>query len=211
MNNRKARLARAARESCTPDGENMIDKLYLPRYSPAISGEHNTIMGFYESPESNNGEDFYGALAGPRRGNKSARFSTPINSRSSAEDLHGMSTSDFDFSDHTRVTPSSRHSATVRFGKCEVGQFVPLRNDDGDEIAYGIVFQVEGIWHGRKLDEQGLCVVEIKKLNVERWARLPHPLDISGNTFEEAEALNGKMIVAWDTHKILLMTSNVQE
>lgn len=211
LNNRKARLARAARESRTPDGENMIDKLYLPRSSPAISGEHNTIMGFYESPESNNGEDFYGALAGPRRGNKSARFSTPINSRSSAEDLHGMSTSDFDFSDHTRVTPSSRHSATVRFVKCEIGQFVSLRNDDGDEIAYGIVFQVEGIWHGRKLDEQGLCVVEIKKLNVERWARLPHPLDISGNTFDEAEALNGKMIVAWDTHKILLMTSNVQE
>ena len=53
--------------------------------------------------------------------------------------------------------------------------------------------------------------MEIKKLNVERWARFPHPLDIYGNTFEEAEALNGKMIVAWDTHKILLMTSNVQE
>jgi hypothetical protein len=95
--------------------------------------------------------------------------------------------------------------------QCEVGQFVSLRNDDGQEVAQGIVFQVEGIWHGRKLDEQGLCVVEIKKLIVERWARLPHPLDISGNTFEEAEALNGKMIVAWDTHKIFLMPSNVQD
>lgn len=212
LNNRKARLARAARESRTPDGENMMDKLGLVRSSPAISGEHATIMGsFYESPESNNGEDFYGALGGPRRGNKSARFSTPINSRSSAEDLHGMSTSDFDFSDHTRVTPSSRHCAPVRFVQCEVGQFVSLRNDDGQEVAQGIVFQVEGIWHGRKLDEQGLCVVEIKKLIVERWARLPHPLDISGNTFEEAEALNGKMIVAWDTHKIFLMPSNVQD
>lgn len=210
LNNRKARLARAARESRTPDGENMMDKLSLARSSPAISAEHPTIMGsFYESPESNNGEDFYGALGGPRRGNKSARFSTPINSRSSAEDLHGMSTSDFDFSDHTRVTP--RHCAPVRFVQCEVGQFVSLRNDAGEEVAQGIVFQVEGIWHGRKLDEQGLCVVEIKKLSVERRARLPHPLDISGNTFEEAEALNGKMRVAWDTHKIFLMPSNVQD
>lgn len=211
LNNRKARLARAARESRTPDGENMMDKLGLARSSPAISGEHPAIMGsFYESPESNNGEDFYGALGGPRRGNKSARFSTPINSRSSAEDLHGMSTSDFDFSDHARVTPS-RHCAPVRFVQCEVGQFVSLRNDVGEEVAQGIVFQVEGIWHGRKLDEQGLCVVEIKKLSVERWARLPHPSDISGNTFEEAESLNSKMLVVWDTHKIFLLPSNVQD
>jgi len=121
-----------------------------------------------------------------------------------------MSTSDFDFSDHAKVTPS-RHCAPVRFVQCEVGQFVSLRNDAGEEVAQGIVFQVEGIWHGRKLDERGLCVVEIKKLSVERWARLPHPSDISGNTFEEAESLNSKMIVAWDTHKIFLMPSNVQD
>ncbi|KAH9314712.1 hypothetical protein KI387_023339, partial [Taxus chinensis] len=110
LNNRKAKLARLARESRTSDGENMSDRLYRARSSSAISGEHGVAIGsFYDSPESITGEDLYGASAGPRRGNQSGRFSTSVNSRSSVEDLHGMPPVDFEFSEHTRITPSSMY------------------------------------------------------------------------------------------------------
>ncbi|XP_057835727.2 nodulin homeobox isoform X1 [Cryptomeria japonica] len=207
LNNRKAKLARLARESRTSDGENMSDRIYLPRSSPAISGEHGVVMGsFYDSPESNTGEDFYGTSAGPRRGNQSGRFPTPVNSRSSAEDLHGMPPVEYEFAEHVRVsvTPPPLYPS-VRFVPCEAGQLVSLRDESGVEVAHGIVLQVEGRWHGRQLDEQGLCVVEIIALKVDRRERLPHPSDVSGTTFEEAETLNGRMIVVWNTHKILLL------
>jgi len=101
-------------------------------------------------------------------------------------------------------------SSSRRIVKFTVGQLVLLRNDNGEDVAHGIISQVGGVWHGRTLDEQGLYVVEIKKLNVERRARLPHPFENSGNTFQEAEALNGKMIVAWNKHNIFRMPRNVQ-
>eukprot|EP01018_Ginkgo_biloba_P014891 Gb_20565 [translate_table: standard] len=191
----------------------MSEKPCLARSSPALSGEHAAVLvgSFYESPDSNTGEDFYGTSAGLKRGNKSGRFSTPTKSKSSAEDIHGMPLADFEFSDLTMIAPPPRHCASVRFVRCEVGQFVSLRDEDGKEVAHGIVHQVEGRWHGKKLDEQGLCVVEVTKLKVDRWTRLPHQSDMGGTTFEEAETLNGKMRVAWDTHKIFLMASNIQE
>jgi hypothetical protein len=100
----------------------------------------------------------------------------------------------------------SHRSAVVKFVKCEAGQFVSLLDKDGKEAATGTLYQVEGDWHGKRIDEHGICIVKIVHLNVDRNTMLPHPSHLTGCTFEEAEKLYGQMIVAWDTKRIFLIS-----
>ncbi|KAI5065048.1 hypothetical protein GOP47_0019743 [Adiantum capillus-veneris] len=109
-------------------------------------------------------------------------------------------------SDIDSVQGASHRSAPVKFVKCEAGQYVSLLDRDGREAAKGTLYQVEGFWQGKRIDEQGICIVRITDLNVEKSTRLPHPSVVTGNTFEEAEKLCGQMIVAWDTKRIFLIS-----
>ncbi|MCO5583426.1 hypothetical protein L7F22_037337 [Adiantum nelumboides] len=109
-------------------------------------------------------------------------------------------------SENDLVQKASHRSAPVKFVKCEAGQYVSLLDKDGREAAKGTLYQVEGFWQGKRIDEQGICIVRITDLNVEKTTRLPHPSVITGNTFEAAEKVCGQMIVAWDTKRIFLIS-----
>ncbi|KAH6558496.1 hypothetical protein KP509_1Z061100 [Ceratopteris richardii] len=108
--------------------------------------------------------------------------------------------------DSVSIQGASHRLAQVKFVKCETGQYVSLLGEDGREAATGTLHQVEGFWQGKRIDEQGICIVRILNLKVEKTTRLPHPSAVTGSTFEEAEKLCGHMIVAWDTKRIFLIS-----
>lgn len=98
-------------------------------------------------------------------------------------------------------------SGPSEFVQCEPGQQVILVDTAGEEMAKGKVFQVNGKWHGKNLDELRTCVVDVKELKVKRGTRLPHPSVATGGSFEEAETRIGVMRVLWDSSKIFALRS----
>ncbi|CAK7348222.1 unnamed protein product [Dovyalis caffra] len=90
------------------------------------------------------------------------------------------------------------------FVQCKPGQFVVLVDGQGEEIGKGKVYQVQGKWHERILEESEMCVVDVTELKKERWARLPYPSETTGMSFDEAEQKIGVMRVLWDSNKIYL-------
>lgn len=82
------------------------------------------------------------------------------------------------------------------------GQYVMLRGDKQQEIGKGTVFQVRGYWNGVDLEQSGVCVVDIKKLSIDRFADLPHPVEATGNSFYQSQKRNGVMRVLWDSNKL---------
>ncbi|XP_042035003.1 nodulin homeobox-like isoform X5 [Salvia splendens] len=82
------------------------------------------------------------------------------------------------------------------------GEYVMLRGDKQQEIGKGMVFQVRGYWNGVDLEQSGVCVVDIKKLSIDRFADLPHPVEATGNSFYQSQKRNGVMRVLWDSNKL---------
>eukprot|EP00268_Persea_americana_P060931 TRINITY_DN7644_c0_g1_i3.p1 TRINITY_DN7644_c0_g1~~TRINITY_DN7644_c0_g1_i3.p1 ORF type:complete len:963 (+),score=190.58 TRINITY_DN7644_c0_g1_i3:340-3228(+) len=190
LNNRKARLARAAREARAPsEGENA--------YPDKPCG--SSVGHCYDSPESPV-DDFYVPLPTSRSSNQStSKYSSGGMIRTSSETE--MPSSDFvDFAAQQMDGTSSRYA------QCEPGQCVSLRDGEGKEVGRGKVYQVEGRWQGKSLEETGTCIVDIHELKVEKWTKVPHPSEAAGTAFDEAEAKHGVMRVAWDAHKIYLLS-----
>ena len=112
----------------------------------------------------------------------------------------------------TSKIDATEHSASELAGlvditpvQCEPGQYVVLVNGQGEEIGKGKVYQVHGKWCGRNLEELETCVVDIIDLKANRWARLPHPCEATGTSFDQAEKKLGVMRVLWDSNKIYLL------
>ncbi|XP_031497375.1 nodulin homeobox isoform X1 [Nymphaea colorata] len=195
LNNRKARLARAAREARAPsEGEsNFPDKACA-----------SSTGNLYDSSESN-GEEYYVPSTAKRGTNQSAGRSSGTSNATKAE-TRELRPADFpDFVAPHDMQMQFQMHAPMRYMSCEPGQCVCIMDGNGKEVGRGIVYQVDGKWHGKSLDEAGVWVVEISDLKVERWTSLPHPSDSGGTTFDEAEAKNGKMRVAWDANKIFVL------
>ncbi|KAK4418207.1 Nodulin homeobox [Sesamum alatum] len=92
---------------------------------------------------------------------------------------------------------------TVRPGLYfEPGQYVMLVGEKAEEVGKGKVFQVRGKWCGRNLEQSGTCVVDIMELSVDRFAKLLHPVEATGNSFYQAEKRLGLMRVLWDSNKL---------
>ncbi|KAK9291768.1 hypothetical protein L1049_019718 [Liquidambar formosana] len=171
LNNRKARLARAAKDvRAMSEGENAF-----PDKQGGSGGG-----SFYDSPESP-GEDLNVPL-------------TARGTRSTSEN------SEIALAELADVSPAE-------FVQCEPGQYVVLENGQGEEIGTGKVYQVQGKWYGRSLEESGTAVVDVIELKVERWVKLPHPSEATGTSFDEAEIKIGAMRVLWDSSKIFMLQS----
>ncbi|PIN26056.1 hypothetical protein CDL12_01192 [Handroanthus impetiginosus] len=82
------------------------------------------------------------------------------------------------------------------------GQYVLLVDDKSDEVGQGKVHQARGKWCGRNLEQFGACVVDITELRVDRFAKLPYPIIVTGKTYDEAERNLGVMRVLWDINKL---------
>ncbi|XP_047981556.1 nodulin homeobox-like isoform X3 [Salvia hispanica] len=82
------------------------------------------------------------------------------------------------------------------------GEYVMLRGDKQQEIGKGTVFQARGYWNGVYLEQSGMCVVDIKKLSIDRFADLPHPVEATGNSFYQSQKRIGVMRVLWDSNKL---------
>ncbi|KAL0419958.1 UNVERIFIED_CONTAM: Nodulin homeobox [Sesamum radiatum] len=97
---------------------------------------------------------------------------------------------------------------TVRSGLYfEPGQYVMLVGEKAEEVGKGKVFQVRGKWCGRNLEQSGTCVVDIMELSIDRFAKLLHPVEATGNSFYQAEKRLGLMRVLWDLNKLLQLPS----
>ncbi|KAK6940895.1 hypothetical protein RJ641_030426, partial [Dillenia turbinata] len=187
LNNRKARLARAAKDArAQSEGDNVIpDRQRGPRIGP-----HS------ESPESPT-EVVYSSIAA--RLTSQSRIGCG-SSRGGAIESSVSAPAEFaDFSHQQNI--QQVHSSTN--GQYEPGQNVMLTDGQGKEMARGKIHQVQGKWFGMNLEELVTCVVDVVELKVDRWARLPYPSEATGTSFDEAEVKIGVMRVMWDSNKLV--------
>lgn len=89
----------------------------------------------------------------------------------------------------------------------EPGQFVSIVDKHSKEIGTAKVYQVRGSWYGKELTESGTCVVDIMELKADRFTELPHPSEYTGNSFDETEKRLGLMRVLWDSNYLTLLSS----
>ena len=180
LNNRKARLARAAKDVRVPSE---VDSTFPDKQGGSGVGS------VHDSPESP-GEDYFPPTT--RGGTHQSTVGGSM-SRAGADNAEAATA---EFVDNTP-------SELVR---CEPGQYIVLLDGQGDEVGKGKVHQVQGKWYGKNLEES-VCVVDVMDLKVERWSRLPHPSETTGNSFDEAETKFGVMRVLWDSNKLLVLRS----
>uniref|UniRef100_A0A5B6ZTY9 Homeobox domain-containing protein n=1 Tax=Davidia involucrata TaxID=16924 RepID=A0A5B6ZTY9_DAVIN len=180
LNNRKARLARAAKDVRAPsEGDNAF---------PDKQGGSGIVV-HCDSPESPI-EDIY----------------VPSTARATHQSGIGESTLRSGINEKSEtVLAELIDIAPAEFVQCEPGQFVVLLDGQGEEIGKGKVFQVQGKWYGRNLEESEICVVDVTELKAERWMRLPHPCEAMGTSFAEAEKKLGLMRVLWDSNKLFML------
>ncbi|KAF8672999.1 hypothetical protein HU200_049070 [Digitaria exilis] len=173
LNNRKAKLARIAKERGVPfEGEN-ADKPSTPA-TPHLG----------ESSESA-GEDSYLPPARVMNALSKGRLVTP-----DGNDL----TSQGDFSQNMMLSRPFTRSFSL-----EPGRLVSLVDGDGKEVGRGKIFQTPG----KSPAESRVCMIDVTELRTEKWRELPHPSEASGRTFQEAEARNGGVIrIAWDVVRL---------
>ncbi|GFZ04655.1 sequence-specific DNA binding transcription factor ATNDX [Actinidia rufa] len=103
------------------------------------------------------------------------------------------------------VLAESNDIASAGFVQCEPGWYVVLVDQQGEEIGKGKVYQAQGNWFGRNLEGSEMCVVDVIELKAERRTRLPHPCEVTGTSFEEAENKLGLMRVLWDSNKLFML------
>ncbi|XP_021715012.1 nodulin homeobox-like [Chenopodium quinoa] len=187
LNNRRAKLARAAKDGNPLSEENVIADTQVGPLVQTTS----------DSPESRM-EDLPASAAVNDLSQVSTvqRTSSGINMNPSLGTAHPESSSRLGIQNEGLATDTS----CVNF---EAGQAVILTDTLGKEIAKGTVYQVEGEWHGCNLSDTRTCVVDITKLRSERIVRLPHPSVEAGATFEQAEVKIGTMRVLWDSGRML--------
>lgn len=89
----------------------------------------------------------------------------------------------------------------------EPGQFVLILDKEAKEIGTGKVYQVRGSWYGKELMQSGTCVVDIMELRTDRLTELPHPSEFTGQSFDQAEKRLGLMRVLWDTKQLAVLPS----
>lgn len=94
------------------------------------------------------------------------------------------------------------HSA-AESGQFKTGQNVVLIGGKEEEIGVGKVYQAQGKWQGKSLEETKTYVVDVTELKADRWMRLPYPSEPTGSSFSEAESKVGRMRVLWDSNKLL--------
>ncbi|XP_047082074.1 nodulin homeobox-like [Lolium rigidum] len=181
LNNRKAKLARIAKERGGPyDGEN-ADKPSTPAsYSPSSpSGDSSESAG----------EESYLPPSRVLRHIQGARAMTPDTSEpiTQAELNQNIMT----------------NRPFTRSFSFEPGRLVLLIDNEGNEIGRGEIFQVEGRAQGKSLLESHICIIDVTELKIEKWRELPHPSEASGRTFQEAESMHGGVMrVAWDVVRL---------
>lgn len=180
MNNRKARLARAAKDVRAPSE---VDSTVPDKQGGSGVGS------VHDSPESP-GEDFFPPNA--RGGTHQSTIEGSM-SRAGADNAEA-------------ATAEFVDAAPSELTRCEPGQCVVLLDDQGDQVGKGKVHQVQGKWYGKNLEESE-CVVDVVELKVERWSRLPHPSETAGTSFDDAETKLGVMRVLWDSNKLLILQS----
>lgn len=194
LNNRKARLARAAAKDVriVPEGDNaFLDK------KPKLG------MAAYDSPESpveivNKPTSAGAAKSHVEVVNKpSSAGAAKVTSRISMGDNFEVAT--------TSIEPVPAIKVPPQNVIWEPGQDVMLIGPHGEEIGKGKVHQSQGVWFGRSLGRTGKCVVNVSDLNVERWERLPYPSEATGASFDETDRKIGAMCVVWDSSRLLLM------
>ncbi|KAK9137032.1 hypothetical protein Sjap_007626 [Stephania japonica] len=192
LNNRKAKLARAAKDVRGPsEGDNN----YLDK--SAGSGQGND----YDSPESPS-DEYYVPSTSARRGNNQATPKLGVTLRSGNHETPAVAATDS--GDLTAQEAMQTNCTTSQCVQHEPGQSVSLLDKERRVVANGKVYQVEGSWHGNSLDESGKCVVDVIELKVDRWKRLPYPSEAAGTTFHDAETKNGVMRVAWDAKRMVV-------
>ncbi|WOL03334.1 hypothetical protein Cni_G12054 [Canna indica] len=186
LNNRKARLARAAREARAPSEG---DTSY-PDKSSAPSSSH-----ICDSPDSA-GEEIYTV---PVRGSTHQSYSRSggmITRSAICEDVDMITPTDF-----VDRSQQNRHSLRCTF---EPGQLVSIVDMEGKLVGKGKITQVEGRWHGNSLGDSCCCIVDVTELKIDKSKEVQHPSEAAGRTFEEAAAKNGHVMrVAWDTARIV--------
>lgn len=173
LNNRKAKLARMAKERGAPfEGENS-DKPSTPA-TPHLG----------ESSESA-GEDSYLPPARVMNALSKGRL---------------VSLDSNELTSQSELSPNMMLSRPfTRSFSFELGRLVSLVDSDGKEVGRGKIFQVPG----KSPAESRVCTVDITELMTEKWRELPHPSEASGRTFQEAEARNnGVMRVVWDVVRL---------
>ncbi|KAL3644832.1 hypothetical protein CASFOL_010012 [Castilleja foliolosa] len=91
----------------------------------------------------------------------------------------------------------------------EPGQHVMLVGEKSEEIGKGKVFQAREKWFGCDLEQSGVCVVDVIELSIDRFVKLPYPMEITGDSFDEAEKRLGFMRVVWDLNKLFPLPPRV--
>ncbi|KAI3449564.1 hypothetical protein Pfo_006229 [Paulownia fortunei] len=173
LNNRKARLARAAKDvRVTYEGDNL---------------DRQGGSGHLDSPPSPMDD---ARIPSAARGSARNEVTDTALTASVDEDLG---------------TSLAAPRDIVRSGLYfEPGQHVMLVGEKAEEeVGKGNVFQVRGKWCGRNLEQSGMCVVDIMELSVDRFAKLLHPMEVTGNSFDQAEKGLGLMRVLWDLNKLI--------
>lgn len=174
MNNRKAKLARIAKERGVPFEGESTDKPSTP-----------ATLHPGESSESA-GEDSYLPPARVMNAIAKGRLVSPDSSEL---------TSSAEFSQNMMLSRPFTRSFSF-----EPGRLVSLVDGDGKEVGRGKIFHAPP---GKSPTESRLCVVDVTELRIEKWRELPHPSEASGRTFQEAEARNGGVIrVPWDVVRL---------
>ncbi|KAL2932858.1 Nodulin homeobox [Bienertia sinuspersici] len=186
LNNRKAKLARAAKDGRPLSEENSV----------ADKQASSVMQTTSDSPESQ--IDELPASAAKDQGH------LPGVGKTGLEVKMGQTVETACPESSSRLNEKSEcltlYSDGVNF---EAGEAVILKDTQGKEIAKGTVYQVEGEWQGCNLADTRTCVVDITELMSERVVRLPHPSIEAGSTFEQAEVKIGTMRVLWDSGRML--------
>lgn len=182
LNNRKARLARAAKDVRVASE---VDSTFPDKQVGSGVGS------LHDSPESP-GEDFF-APSTARGGTHQSAIGGSV-SRAGADNAEAATAELVDINPAELV-------------RREPGQYVVLLDGQGDDIGKGKVHQVQGKWYGKNLEESQTCVVDVMELKAERWSRLPHPSETTGTSFDEAETKLGVMRVSWDLNKLCILRS----
>ncbi|CAN6381931.1 unnamed protein product [Urochloa humidicola] len=173
LNNRKAKLARIAKERGVPfEGEN-ADKPSTP--ATPHPGESSESAG----------EDSYLPPARVLSAISKGRLVSPDGNEITSQ---------------AEFSPNMMLSRPFTRSLFEPGRLVMLVDGDGKEVGQGKIFHAPPV---KSSAESRLCVVDVTELRIEKWRELPHPSEASGRTFQEAEARNGGVIrVPWDVVRL---------
>uniref|UniRef100_A0A0D3G434 Uncharacterized protein n=1 Tax=Oryza barthii TaxID=65489 RepID=A0A0D3G434_9ORYZ len=180
LNNRKAKLARIAKErGVLSEGEN-ADKPSTPATPHHCDSSESAGEESYLPPAR-----VMSALGI----SKGSRFVSPDGNET---------TSQAEFNQNIMLSRPFTRSFSF-----EPGRLVSLIDNDGKEVGRGKIFQVEGRLQGKALTDTRVCIVDVIELKIEKWRELPHPSEASGRTFQEAESRNGGVMrVAWDVIRL---------